>query len=371
MMESLLAELVAFETVSETSNLALQQWLAEQLAGRGAEVKIVEGATGRANLVAYFGPNKPGGVLFSGHTDVVPPGQGWATNPWVLTKHGDRLYGRGTADMKGFFAALLVGLDQVDLASLSAPVRVLASYDEEVGCAGVRQVLPALAEDGPLDPAIIIIGEPTGMRPGRSHPGKRVVRLEVTAAEAHSSKAADYPSAISGTAVLVRALDQIQAACPPALPGEGPVYSLNVGTISGGSQANLIAGSCALVYEIRFALDQNPEQILAPLHEAMVEVGQRLAPLGGVAATELFNYPALHTDDTQPAFAQVVRLADNGPATGVGFGTEGGLLAGVFSAPITICGPGHIADAHQPNEYVSLEQLNRCAQFVSSVAQQL
>jgi len=231
--------------------------------------------------------------------------------------------------------------------------------------------LPALAEDGPLDPAIIIIGEPTGMRPGRSHPGKRVVRLEVTAAEAHSSKAADYPSAISGTAVLVRALDQIQAACPPALPGEGPVYSLNVGTISGGSQANLIAGSCALVYEIRFALDQNPEQILAPLHEAMVEVGQRLAPLGGVAATELFNYPALHTDDTQPAFAQVERLADNGPATGVGFGTEGGLLAGVFSAPITICGPGHIADAHQPNEYVSLEQLNRCAQFVSSVAQQL
>lgn len=367
MLSSLLAELVAFETVSETSNLALQQWLAEQLAGRGAEVKIVEGATGRANLVAYFGPNKPGGVLFSGHTDVVPPGQGWATDPWVLTNHGDRLYGRGTADMKGFFAALLVGLDQVDLNSLSAPVRVLASYDEEVGCAGVRQVLPALAEEGPLDPALIIIGEPTGMRPGRSHPGKRVVRLEVAAAEMHSSKAADYPSAISGAAALVQALDEIQDACPPALPGEGPMYSLNVGTISGGSQANLIAGSCALVYEIRFALDQDPEQILAPLREAITEANQRLAPHGEVAETELFNYPALYTDPTHPVFAEAERLADNGPATGVGFGTEGGLLSTVFPSPIMICGPGHIADAHQPNEYVTLDQLNRCVQFVSSI----
>jgi acetylornithine deacetylase len=269
--------------------------------------------------------------------------------------------------MKGFFAALLVGLDQVDLNSLSAPVRVLASYDEEVGCAGVRQVLPALAEEGPLDPALIIIGEPTGMRPGRSHPGKRVVRLEVTAAEMHSSKAADYPSAISGAAALVQALDEIQDACPPALPGEGPMYSLNVGTISGGSQANLIAGSCALVYEIRFALDQDPEQILAPLREAITEANQRLAPHGEVAETELFNYPALYTDPTHPVFAEAERLADNGPATGVGFGTEGGLLSTVFPSPIMICGPGHIAHAHQPNEYVTLEQLNRCVQFVSSI----
>ncbi len=361
-----LRQLVAFPTVSRTSNMALQEWLGEQLEACGARVHVVPGVgEGRANLVASIGPAVPGGVMLSAHTDVVPPGEGWRTDPFVLTAIDQRVHGRGTADMKGFLAAVLVVLRSIDPAGLRAPVHVLASYDEEVGCQGVRDVLPRVAADPLLRPELVVIGEPTMMRPRHSHLGKQMHRVVVRAAEAHSSRAATAPSAIAAAAELVQVLSSIQTGCPVAAPGEAPVYTVNCGTIRGGTAANVIAAECEVVFEVRHDTEHDPALVLAPFFVAVEAVDRRLQAVGGGVDCHLItSYPAMATDTTLPAFAQAVRLADTGASVALDFGTEGGLLADVIAAPVMICGPGDIGDAHRPDESVSVEQLDRCAQFV-------
>lgn len=362
----LLRSLVAFPTVSRTPNTALQEWLSEQLEACGARVQVVPGAhAGNANLVASLGPAVPGGLMLSGHTDVVPPGEGWRTDPFTLTAVDDRLYGRGTADMKGFFAAVLVALRSIDPATLRTPVHVLASYDEEVGCQGVRDVLPQLAVDPAIRPALVVIGEPTMMRPRHSHLGKQMYRVVVRAAEAHSSRAATAPSAIAGAAELVQALSAIQAGCPVAAPDAAPAYTVNCGTIRGGTAANVIAAECEVVFEVRHDIHHDPADVLAPFVATADALHERLAAVGGGVERHLVtSYPAMATDTTSPAFAQAVRLADAGTAVALGFGTEGGLLSEAIDAPVMICGPGDIGDAHRPDEWVAVDQLERCVHVV-------
>ena len=362
----LLRRLVAFPTVSRTSNLELQQWLGEQLEACGAQVQVLPGvAEGRANLLATIGPKVPGGVLLSAHTDVVPPGEGWRTDPFTLTLDGDRWYGRGSADMKGFLAVVLSVLGTVDPATLRAPVHVLGSYDEEVGCQGVRDVLPVLGVDASVRPELVVIGEPTMMRPRHSHLGKQMHRLVVRAAEAHSSRAATAPSAIAGASELVQALSAVQAGCPSAAPGEAPAYTVNCGTIRGGTAANVIAAECELVFEVRHGVDHDPDEVLRPFWAAVDAVHHRLVAVGGGVERHLITaYPAMATDVMSPAFAAAVRLADTGASQALDFGTEGGLLAEVIDAPVMICGPGDIGDAHRPDESVSVDQLERCEKFV-------
>jgi acetylornithine deacetylase len=361
-----LRHLVAFPTVSRTSNLALQEWMSGQLEACGARVRVVPGAgADRANLVASIGPATAGGVLLSGHTDVVPPGEGWRTDPWQLVEQDGRLFGRGTADMKGFLAAVLVVLRHIDPLSLSAPVHVLASYDEEVGCQGVRDVLPELGHDPTVRPELVVIGEPTMMRPRHSHLGKQMYRLTVKAAEAHSSRAATAPSAIAAAAELVQVLSAIQAGCPAASPGCAPAYTVNCGTIRGGTAANVIAAECEVVFEVRHDIDHDPIEVLGPFFAAAEAVHHRLTAVGGGVERHLItSYPAMSTDTSLPAFAHAVRMADTGHAQALDFGTEGGLLATAIDAPVMVCGPGDIGDAHRPDESVAVEQLERCAHLV-------
>jgi acetylornithine deacetylase len=362
----LLRSLVAFPTVSRTPNTALQEWLGEQLEACGARVQVVPGVhAGNANLVASLGPAVPGGLLLSGHTDVVPPGEGWRTDPFTLTALDDRLYGRGTADMKGFFAAVLVAMRTTDPATLHAPVHVLASYDEEVGCQGVRDVLPQLAVDPTIRPALVVIGEPTMMRPRHSHLGKQMYRVVVRAAEAHSSRAATAPSAIAGAAHLVEVLSAIQTGCPAARGDDAPAYTVNCGTIHGGTAANVIAAECEVVFEVRHDTHHDPVVVLAPFFAAADALHARLAAVGGGVDCHLVtSYPAMSSDTSSPAFAQAVRLADAGTSVALGFGTEGGLLSAVVDAPVMICGPGDIGDAHRPDEWVAVDQLERCVHVV-------
>ncbi len=360
---AILGQLVSFPTVSETPNRALLDYLEEQLVQVGATVTTQMGPDGRGNLLARIGPIASGGVLLSGHTDVVPPGQGWSSEPWTLTTVGNRAVARGTADMKGFLASTIVALAQLDPDDLRAPVYLAGSYDEEIGCVGVQELLPQLSEDPLFKPELVVVGEPTMMEPRHAHLGKRVISVEVEVDEGHSSLAGAQPNAISVVASLVRSLDELQTQASES----GSEFSVNCGTVSGGSQPNIIAGSCRLVFEIRFGKSQDPDHLLEPFHLALKAERQALSPTGGtITLKNLASYPAMATDIDSEAMAAVIRMADAGPSKSVRYGTEGGLFAQALAVPVVICGPGDIAVAHRPDEYVELSQLQRCIHFVSA-----
>jgi acetylornithine deacetylase len=364
-----ISTLVSYPTVSETPNDELQHWLAGRLEERGASVQILESGPLRSNLIARVGPDMPGGVLFAGHTDVVPAGHGWDHDPWQVEVREGRISGRGTADMKGFLACLLVALDIVDVDRLRRPMHILASCDEEVGCVGIRNVLPVLADANRVRPELVVVGEPTSMRPRFSHLGKQVLRVTVTTPPAHSSRAASSPNAIAHAATLITALTDIQRTCPPAA-GDAIAYSVNVGTIRGGTQTNVIAPKCEFVFEVRFAAGRSPDEVLQPFHDRVADVRVHLASHSGdVTVESLTSYPAMCTDTTLAAFREAVTIADSGPAGELGYGTEGGLIAEALNVPVMICGPGDIAVAHRPNEFVPLAELERCVRFIAHLVE--
>jgi acetylornithine deacetylase len=353
----LLGELVAYPTESCSPNVDFIDHYADRARRIGAAVDVVSGEAGRANLHLRFGPDAPGGILLSGHTDVVPAGTGWDTDPYVLTEVDGRLAARGTTDMKGFLAATLVLLEEIDVDSLRAPVHLGLSYDEEVGCIGVRGLLDVLATGstgaGTCAPEVVVVGEPTGMRLCNAHAGKVAHRIDLTAASGHSSRAGTEPTAVHEGAALV--------ALVQGLNDSDRGISANVGSIHGGVAVNVLAPSCTLEFEVRHRADTDPDEVLAGVLDAVADADRRLSAVGGRATSELFiGYPGL---DTDPSLAPVVAMADlvgcGAPGT-VAFGTEAGLYADRLGVPSVIVGPGDIADAHRPNETVAPDQLERC-----------
>ena len=353
----LLGELVAYPTESCSPNVDLIDHYADRARRIGAAVDVVSGEAGRANLHLRFGPDAPGGILLSGHTDVVPAGTGWDTDPYVLTEVDGRLAARGTTDMKGFLAATLVLLEEIDVDSLRAPVHLGLSYDEEVGCIGVRGLLDVLATGstgaGTCAPEVVVVGEPTGMRLCNAHAGKVAHRIDLTAASGHSSRAGTEPTAVHEGAALV--------ALVQGLNDSDRGISANVGSIHGGVAVNVLAPSCTLEFEVRHRADTDPDEVLAGVLDAVADADRRLSAVGGRATSELFiGYPGL---DTDPSLAPVVAMADLvgcGAPGPVAFGTEAGLYADRLGVPSVIVGPGDIADAHRPNETVAPDQLERC-----------
>jgi len=353
----LLGELVAYPTESCSPNVDLIDHYADRARRVGAAVDVVSGEAGRANLHLRFGPDAPGGILLSGHTDVVPAGTGWETDPYVLTEVDGRLAARGTADMKGFLAATLVLLEETDVDALRAPVHLGLSYDEEIGCVGVRGLLDVLATGstgaGTCAPEVVVVGEPTGMRLCNAHAGKVAHRIDLTAASGHSSRAGTEPTAVHEGAAL--------AALVQGLNDSDRGISANVGSIHGGVAVNVLAPSCTLEFEVRHRADTDPDEVLAGVLDAVADADRRLSAVGGNATSELFiGYPGL---DTDPSLAPVVAMADLvgcGAPGPVAFGTEAGLYADRLGVPSVIVGPGDIADAHRPNETVAPDQLERC-----------
>jgi acetylornithine deacetylase len=293
-------------------------------------------------------------VLLSGHTDVVPAGSGWATDPYELTEVDGQLRARGSADMKGFLAAALVLMEATELDALRAPVHLGLSYDEEVGCVGVHGLLDALAEDGSCAPDVVVVGEPTSMRLCNAHAGKVGHHLEVVAAAGHSSRAGIQPSAIHEAAALAVRIHGLND------PSHG--ISANVGTLHGGVAVNVLAPTCTMEFEVRHTADTDPDAVLADVLAEVAAVNARLVAVGGHATSLAYiRYPAL---DTDPALAPVValgKLVDRGAPGPVGFGTEAGLYADRLGVPAVILGPGDIADAHRPDEFVDPAQLDRCS----------
>jgi acetylornithine deacetylase len=359
-LAGLLAELVGFPTESSTPNIGLIRWVADHVESNGGRVSVLGGGEGRANLLASFGPQTPGGLMLSGHTDVVPAGSGWATDPYEMTRIGDALYGRGTADMKGFIAATIRMAEQFRDVELIRPWHVALSFDEEIGCIGVREALRVIAGRDDVSPEVVVIGEPTMMRPRHSHMGKLAYEVVCTAQAAHSSLSHSMPSAITAAARLLSALDDLQQQYRPR--GE-PEVTFNCGRIAGGTALNVIADRCSFTFEVRHTVDHDPDAVVEPFMHA---VDRERASL-----TEITRYPALRTAADDPWLRIVERIADAGPATTIGYGTEGGLFAEALDTSVVICGPGDIADAHRPDEYVTLDQLLRCERFLCGLVQQI
>ena len=264
-LADLLGELVAFATESRTDNIGLIRWVAEQFEATGGRTTVIEGAPGRANLLASFGPAAIGGLLLSGHTDVVPAGTGWATDPYAMTAVGDSLHGRGTADMKGFIAASIRAVQAVQESQLARPLHVVLSFDEEIGCLGVRHALAAIAGNDDVRPELVVIGEPTMMRPRNSHLGKVAYEIVCTAQAAHSSMSHSKPSAITSAVRLLTVIDGLQREFAPT---HEPEVTFNCGSIDGGSALNVIAERCVFSFEARHTVDHDPDEVLQTFREA-------------------------------------------------------------------------------------------------------
>ncbi len=368
----LIERLVGFDTVSSESNLALIDFVEDYLAGFGVASRRTASDDGRkANLYATLGPDIPGGVVLSGHSDVVPvEGQAWTSPPFSVTRAGSRLFGRGTADMKSFLAVALALVPEALEAGLRRPLHLAFSYDEEIGCYGIGRLIADVVENLPL-PRIVIIGEPSEMRLVNAHKGGYGFETVVTGKEAHSSQPHRAANAIDAAAELIGFLAKLaeekRRTAPPDSPFDPPYTSLSVGTVAGGTALNIVPRACVFEWEIRPLPGDSAEALLARFTRfAEEEVLPRLrsrAPEASIVTVTHCGVPPLSPEDGGPAEALVRLLSGANRAHAVSYCTEGGLFqeAG-FSA--VICGPGSIDQAHRPDEFIELAQVDACEAFV-------
>lgn len=366
--QDLLSRLVAFPTVVGRSNGELIGWVAGYLEDLGAQVSVLPGPEGdRSNLFASFGPADRPGYILSAHVDVVPAEEpDWQGDPFVLRQDGRKLIGRGAVDMKGFVAAVLSGVAELDTAALEAPLHVALSYDEEAGCRGVVHMLEALPGLC-APPAGCIVGEPTSLHPVLRHKGKAALRLRAEGVSGHSSRPDLGLNAIHA---LVPALSAVVTEAA-RLGAEGPFdaafappyHTIQAGTVTGGEALNIIPGAAEAQIEARVLPGADPLEVLAPVLAAAQ--GQT-----GVTAEVLTSYPALGLDSVHPLAVLAERLSGRAPLPAVSFGTEAGRFqaAGV---PAIVCGPGDIGRAHKPEEYITVDELHEARGMVLALGRLL
>jgi len=376
----LLEKLVGFPSVSRESNLPVIDFIESYLDSWGVASRRVYDSTGRkANLYANVGPEVEGGVILSGHTDVVPvDGQDWHSDPFIVTERDGRLYGRGTCDMKGFDALALAAVPLALERGVKRPLQIAMSYDEEVGCRGAPSMIAEMATHLPRA-AAAIIGEPSRMQAVTAHKGGVGVATHVEGFEVHSSLMHIGVSAVMEAARLIDWANQRNAASMAATPGpvaamfEPPFTTAHVGTISGGTAENITARECRFIMGFRCTPDQNPEDwIRAYLDEvARVEATmQAIAPQSRITTELVFDVPGLKPEEDGAAEALVRRLTgDNGQHV-VSYGTEAGQFQAVGYSAV-ICGPGDIAQAHQPDEFIEISQFQAGEAFMHRLIDQL
>jgi acetylornithine deacetylase len=374
----ILERLVAFDTTSRLSNLALIEWVEAYLADHGVASRRIASDDGRkANLLATVGPVVEGGVVLSGHTDVVPvDGQPWTSDPFALIERDGRLYGRGSADMKSFIALALAAAPELKAAPLQRPAHLAFSYDEEIGCLGAPRLIEALAAGLPR-PAAVIVGEPTSMEVVTGHKGIASFRVTVTGHEAHSSLTHLGVSANMAAVTLMASLTGLSeqlADADPASPYMPRGASLTIGMIHGGTALNILARECVFGFDLRCPPGRDPMATLADFFALAERVDADLkfrAPEAGVTVELLSNVPAFAADPDGEAERLVRRLTgDNGPARLVSYAAEAGQFRNAgFS--VVLCGPGSIDQAHQPNEFIELAQIERGAAFMLRLVEAL
>ncbi|MGA0606180.1 acetylornithine deacetylase [Phenylobacterium sp. VNQ135] len=369
--KDLLATLVGFDTTSRGSNLALIEWVEAYLDSLGVPHRRVPNADGsKSNLLATIGPADPGGVVLSGHTDVVPvDGQPWSTDPWTVVERDGRLYGRGTCDMKGFLALALAAAPELSKTA-RRPVHLAFSFDEEIGCLGAPLMIDVIRRELP-PPALVVVGEPTDMVAVNGHKGIATFKVTVTGRESHSSQTQQGVSAIMAAARLMNSLtdlsERLERQADPASPFTPRGPTLTIGLVEGGTAHNIIARHCEFVFDLRCPPGFSTDQVLKDFRAEVAAMDAALkarAPEAGVVLEKRTDVPpfAPEPDGAAEAFAR--RLAgDNGPPRVVAFAAEAGQFQQAGFSTV-ICGPGSIAQAHQPDEYVEVSQMQRGASFM-------
>jgi len=365
----MLDALVGFPTVSRDSNLALIRFVADYLAAHGVAARLVESDCGqKANLYATVGPMATGGVVLSGHTDVVPvDDQHWLTDPFRVDERDGRLYGRGTCDMKAFIA---IGLALVpEMRNLRQPIHFALSYDEEVGCLGAPRLIEAIAAQLPA-PQAVIVGEPTEMRVVTAHKSMFIFETVVRGHEAHSSKQNLGVPAVMVAGRLINWLaeqqDRNRERAEPDCPFEPGYSTLHCGVVQGGTAQNITAGHCRFITDIRTLPDEDPMDFFRALEryarEELEPAMRRVHPDTGITFEIRSQVPGFYAADDDPAVVLAKRVTGQNATESVAYGAEAGQFqrAGLS---VVMCGPGSIDQAHQPNEYISLDQFEQGVAF--------
>ncbi|MDH3451550.1 MAG: acetylornithine deacetylase [Gammaproteobacteria bacterium] len=371
-VEKLIAKLVSLATVSRDSNLELIEFLCNYLSKHGIESHLVPNSDGdKANLYATVGPMTEGGVVLSGHTDVVPvDGQPWTSDPFTLVKSNGRLYGRGTADMKSFCAVALALVPEMLARGLQRPIHLAFSYDEEVGCVGVPGLIERIVTELPA-PRAVVVGEPTSMRVVTAHKSLTGLETTVIGHEAHSAQTHRGVSAVMNAARLVTFLADVArenaSGSPSATSFEPPYSTIHVGTIKGGTAVNIISRECRLEWDIRCIPEDDPhvfiDRFTTYCREEILPGMHAVAPEADVVTRILYSSPALRPEPDGAAESLAKQLTGRNATDAVAYLAEAGQFQEAGFSTV-VCGPGSIDQAHQPDEYIELSQVQECVDFM-------
>ena len=373
-----LRALIGFDTVSKNPNRPLIEHMAVHFRKLGAEITLLPDESGqKVNLVARFGPEDQPGVVLSGHTDVVPANEEtWLTPPFSMDERDGRLYGRGACDMKGFAACVMAAAPAFAAADLKRPLYLCFSYDEEVGCLGAPDIARHLAAL-PVPPEFAIIGEPSDMKLVTGQKGKIAMRATVTGTSGHSSFSPRHVNAVEYAGRVLQLITERAAAYETEGPFDGeftvPHATLLATMISGGVATNVTPDHCSFTFELRSIGENDPEGEMAALIESAGEINaemQARAPGCGITFSRIFAYPAMNDARNSAGFRA---LADLMPEYGgkVSYGSEGGVFEQIGGIPSVIVGPGSIEQAHKPNEFVEINQIEDCLEFLEELTVRL
>ena len=372
----LLKDLISFDTTSYKSNLDLITYITKYLDIYKIKSNLIHDSTGKkANLYATIGSNKDDGIMLSGHTDVVPAdNRNWTSDPFSLTEKNNKLYGRGTADMKSFIALVLSRVPKIVNANLSKSIHLAFSYDEEVGCIGVHRLIDMLKKNT-FKPTLCIVGEPTNMEVVIGHKGKCGHEVKINGLACHSGQAPLGVNAINYAAKLISYISNIaddkSKTGPFDYEYEIPYTTLHTGVISGGTAINIVPDSCTFEFEIRHIAEENPKELVQEIKayskEFLVPEMHKISKITGINFEEKVSYPGLSIDKNSELVKMIKELLNEDKHKKVIFGTEGGLFQEKLNIPSVVCGPGNIDQAHKANEYISIEQIVKGGEFLDNL----
>ena len=374
----MIGKLVSFDTTSRNSNLELIAFVESYLSDHGIASRLVANEDDtKASLFATIGPaGRAGGIVLSGHTDVVPvDGQDWTSDPFALVERDGRIFGRGTSDMKSFIASALAHVPAFLEGGPEIPVHLALSYDEEVGCLGVRPMIDEIIRTLPK-PQVVIVGEPSNMKVVNAHKGIQSYVTKVTGLEFHSSQTHQGVSAIQHAAELIAFLMKLAEEMRERGDATGrfrpPYTTINVGLITGGSAVNIIPRQCSFAWECRPLPDLDPEEIITRFNafaEGDVLARMRAVhPRATIETSVRARSPGLAPEDGSSAETLVMKLARCNSAEAVSYNTEAGLFQ-LADIPTVVCGPGSIDQAHKPDEFIELSQVAECDRFMARLAE--
>ena len=372
----ILKKLVSFDTTSFKSNLDLIKFIENYLNDLNIKSELIYDETkNKANLFTTIGPNLQGGIVLSGHTDVVPiTKQNWTSDPFILTERDNKLFGRGSSDMKGFIAIVLSRVSAMVEKKLKKPIHLAFSYDEEIGCVGVHSLLDLIKKKS-INPEFCIVGEPTSMEMVIGHKGKHAYDVKVDGLSCHSGQAPNGVNAINYASKLINYIEEINKEKSIKGPFDNdyeiPYSTLHTGLIMGGTILNIVPKLCQFEFEIRHLAEDDPLEIIQRIkqytEELLIKEMHNISSKTNIEINEKINYPGLNISESISPVKQVKKLLGNSSHKKVIFGTEGGLFKRELNLPTIICGPGSIDQAHKPDEFISIQQIEKGGTFIDKL----